>query len=145
MAEAIRAMLRDGGRVRLRVEGDSMLPWLRGGRDDVILVPAGNRRWGTGDIVLVRDPRGRFILHRVVRRADGRVWVLGDAQTRPEGPWSEAGVEALVDRVVLRGREIDMRSFPARVFATAWGAARPFRRVLLRTALSVRARLRRRG
>lgn len=137
-------MLDDGGRVRMRVEGDSMLPWLRGGKDDVILVPTADRRWGVGDIILVRDPRGRFILHRVVRRAPGQVWVLGDAQTRPEGPWPEAGVEALVDRVILRGHEVDMSSVPARLFAVAWGAVRPFRRALLRTAISLRSRLRRR-
>ncbi len=139
----IRDALDSGGRVRFRVEGNSMLPWLRGGADDVILIPAGGRAWGVGDIVLIRDPKDRFILHRVTRRHGGEIWLMGDAQSETEGPWAEERVEAVVERVVHWGRDVDMSSFEARAFARIWRAVRPFRRRLLALAFAVRARTRR--
>lgn len=132
LAPLIDEVLAAGGQARLRVEGDSMRPWLAHGEDEVLLSSPGVRAWSRGDIVLMSDPAGRYVLHRVSRRSRGLVWLLGDAQTREEGPWRDDQVIALVERVVRRGREIDMRSPGARCFAGLWLACRPIRLQLLR-------------
>jgi hypothetical protein len=131
LAVLIREVLASGGRVRLQVEGDSMHPWLHNGEDDVILGALSVRTWGRGDVVLVEDDAGRYVMHRVSRRKRGEVWLLGDAQTGEEGPWRDGQVIALVERVVRRGRELDMTSTGARFFARVWLACRPFRPCLL--------------
>lgn len=145
MSGAVLEILERGAQVRMRVEGDSMIPWLGGGRDDVILVRPDERPWCRGDIVLLKDDRGRFILHRVVRRACGRVWLLGDAQSGEEGPWTDDHVMALVDRVIRKGREISMTSLRARGFAGLWGLCRPVRRPVLRWYNRLRAAMQRTG
>jgi ABC-type multidrug transport system fused ATPase/permease subunit len=120
MAGSITEILSVGGRVRLRVEGDSMSPWLRDGVDEVILMHPDERRWGWGDIVLARGESGRFVLHRVVRRANRAVWLRGDAQRAVEGPWADGQVMAVVDEVVRAGGPVAMTSFRARLFAWVW-------------------------
>lgn len=134
LAGIIREVLASGGRVRLRVEGDSMGPWLQSGEDDVILASPDRRAWGRGDLVLAGDDSGRYVMHRVSRRRPGGVWLLGDAQTEEEGPWRDEQILALVERVVRRGRELDMASPAARLFAWGWLACRPFRPRLLGAA-----------
>ncbi len=110
-----------------------MRPWLAHGEDEVVLSAPRVRVWGRGDVVLVADRGGRYVLHRVSRRCGGKVWLLGDAQTGVEGPWRDDQVIALAERVVRRGREIDMRSLGARCFAGLWLACRPLRPTMLRT------------
>jgi len=72
----VEKLLAEGIRVTLKVKGNSMLPFIRGGRDNVTLeAPAGISR---GDIVLARMGQGRYVLHRVIKIknnivvADGR-------------------------------------------------------------------------
>jgi hypothetical protein len=131
LAAIIHEVISVGGRVRLQVEGDSMWPWLRHGEDHVILASPQVRLWGRGDVVLVVDDRGRYVMHRVFRRRQGGVWLLGDAQTGEEGPWRDEQIIALVERVERRGRELDMTSPVARLFAWGWLVCRPFRPGLL--------------
>ena len=73
-----------GGTVRLRVQGASMLPWLREG-DSVRIQPADVRRIVRGDIALYWRAPGRPILHRVVgviEKGGTTVYeCLGDAES----------------------------------------------------------------
>ncbi len=142
MAETVGDVLARGGLVRLRVEGDSMTPWLRGGEDDVILANPAGRSWGRGDIVLAWDGRSRFVLHRVARREEGSIWLRGDAQTVMEGPWPETQVLAVVDRLVRDGSEVPMASLRARLFALVWRARQRLPPGLMHWASSKRRRLR---
>ncbi len=102
------ALLRDGAELPLVVSGESMLPFLRPGRDTVFLrrPDAPLRR---GDIAFYRRFDGSYILHRVWRAEPGKYWFVGDAQTRVEGPLPAQCVFACViaarrgERLVLPG------------------------------------------
>ena len=66
-------MLREGKKVTVPAKGESMLPFIVGGVDSVVLEgvdggsPAGTvlRTANVGDVVLFRAD-GRFILHRII-------------------------------------------------------------------------------
>ena len=133
LAVIIHEVFSSGGRVRLQVEGDSMSPWLQSGEDDVILASPQGRTWGRGDVVLAVNDLNCYVMHRVFRRERGGTWLLGDAQTDVEGPWREEQVIALVERVVRQGRELDMASAQARLFAWVWLVCRPLRPRILGT------------
>ena len=133
LAVIINEVFSSGGQVRLQVEGDSMSPWLQSGEDDVILASPQGRTWGRGDVVLAVNDLNCYVMHRVFRRERGGTWLLGDAQTDVEGPWREEQVIALVERVVRRGRELDMASAQARLFARVWLVCRPLRPRILGT------------
>ena len=65
-SETVLDTLARGESVLLRVQGVSMLPWLREG-DQVRILPAAGRSLRRGDIALYFRAPGRPILHRVMR------------------------------------------------------------------------------
>ena len=70
-----------GESVWLRVQGVSMLPWLREGAK-VHILPVAGRRLHRGDIALFWRTPGHLILHRIVRvsPAEGLYECLGDSE-----------------------------------------------------------------
>ena len=84
VSEVLLDALARGESVRVRVQGVSMLPWLREG-DRVCVRPAAGRRLRRGDVVLFRRPPARLILHRIVgvRTEAGAVVCdcLGDSES----------------------------------------------------------------
>ncbi len=126
---AWRAMAREGPAppMCIPLEGDSMRPLIRRGRDRVTIVPL-TRPLRRGDVVLFEFPPGRYVVHRVYRLKDGRVQTLGDHCWNPD-PW-------LPDAAVLgqavqaeRGRlRLALDSAPARAWGRCWMTALPLRR-----------------
>ncbi len=87
--------------VRIQVQGTSMFPLIRAGRDYVTVVrPDGDP--AMGDIVLVADPeRDRYVMHRAWAVRDGMLLTWGDNCPAPDG-WfpltSYWGKAALIER-----------------------------------------------
>ena len=112
-------LLHEGAELPLVVSGESMLPFLRPGRDTVYLrgASAPLRR---GDIAFYRRWNGAYILHRVVRAEPGKYWFVGDAQDRVEGPLPEKFVFAYVTAVRRGKRLIRPGNAVWRFFAGPW-------------------------
>jgi signal peptidase I len=65
------------------VRGASMAPGLCDG--DVVLTHRLRRPPAPGDLIVYRHPhQGFFIVHRVIRAADGMVWTAGDSNADPD-------------------------------------------------------------
>ncbi len=80
MLGGVSALLDEGKEVEIMTKGVSMLPFIRGEKDSVLLVK--KDRVEVGDIVLAEILEGRYVLHRV-RRADGETIILkGDGNIR---------------------------------------------------------------
>ena len=113
------ALLREGAELPLVISGESMLPFLRPGRDTVYLKqPEGALQ--AGDIAFFRRPNGAYVLHRVQRAEPGLYWFLGDAQTRVEGPLPAQCVFAYVTAVRRGKRLIRPKDLLWRVFSGPW-------------------------
>ena len=69
--------------VSICLEGDSMRPLIRRGRDPVTIVPM-DENLRIGDVVLFTLGDGRYVVHRVRRLARDRVQTLGDHCLNPE-------------------------------------------------------------
>jgi len=141
MAPVILELFGIGKEIRLTVTGGSMYPFLRGGRDSVILQSAGMRRLRRGDIVLFVRPNGQYVLHRIIRARKAGLYLLGDAQTVSEGPVDPKSVVAVVRSVCRGGREIETRGLLWRAASASWMLLWPARKLLLRLAPKI-ARLR---
>lgn len=84
--------------VPVPVSGGSMCPILRPG--DTVYLERMDTPPKKGDVVLFQRPDGAYVLHRIVGfTGDGRLWLLGDAQTCRE----------MVDASWLRGRVVRVR------------------------------------
>ena len=117
-----------GGRVPLAVTGGSMRPFLREGRDTVLL--SAPKRVKKGDVVFFRRINGQWVLHRVVAvKADGYL-LNGDAQLWTE-PVPVGRVMAVVTGVRRGEKEFSTRALRWRVPTTLWRWMRPCRRWML--------------
>ncbi len=76
--------LQHGQEVVLTVTGNSMFPFLRHRRDQVVLVQTDGSALQPGDVPLYRRRSGQYVLHRVVARDDGHTrQVLGESEPLP--------------------------------------------------------------
>lgn len=128
-AEVTRA-LAEGRTVRLTLVGNSMQPFLRNGRDTVVLAPFTPEELRPGVIVLFRY-RGLYLLHRIVRHHGDRFTICGDANLRPE--YATLSDICGIVRSIVRpsGRTVDCRSLSWQLRSRLWMLLRPFRRYLM--------------
>ena len=103
--------LEEKGRVRFRVKGTSMQPFLRNGREEVVLEKTGDRPPAIGDICLFRY-HGSHILHRLVGKRNGSLQFQGDNVITHCECCRVQDVAGIVVKVVRDGKECS--SFPVR-------------------------------
>lgn len=111
--------------VTICLEGDSMRPLIRRGKDPVTIIPL-QRPLIKGDVVLFRLGE-RYIVHRVWKLRDDMVRTFGDNCWNPE-PWFPVNqVLGQVVRYVRDGRTHRLDTPSARAWGRLWMAIHPFR------------------
>lgn len=135
----VRAALERGQRVRITVNGSSMLPFVRDG--DVVELQPIHSLPRRGDIVLLRCSEERYVMHRVVRQEGDALFIRGDAQLRCEGPFASHDVLGRVSLSQRNGRTRALDRGAWRLAGCLWVACAPYGLLLLRLT----ARLRRIG
>jgi hypothetical protein len=114
--ETLADSLARGESVLLRVQGVSMLPWLREG-EKVRILPAAGRSLHRGDIALFWREPGHPILHRIVRvRAEqGTCECLGDSETGSPERVPASAIIGVIETTMIR-RWVYLALNPARRF-----------------------------
>ncbi len=127
----VAALLNDGHTVTLRAKGNSMMPFIVGGRDSVVLEKADLLR--TGDIVLARLQDGSYVLHRVTGFADGgdMVHLMGDGSIRCHETCCRSDLLGKVRQIIRNGHMVDCASASERRKARLWRMLLPVRRYML--------------
>ncbi len=129
VAEAIQRTENDE-RVTLPVNGHSMLPFVVGWRDCVILQKPAHPK--VGDVVVAWVEGRRYVLHRIIRIDGERVTLMGDGNLNVTEMCMLSDVKALATHVVdVKGRTHDLYSGWRRWAAKVWWYIRPMRRYLL--------------
>lgn len=145
--------LDEGKEVLLTVTGNSMCPFLRHRRDQVVLAkPADPTTLQTGDVPLYRRKSGQLVLHRIVERDDGKkrrlygerellptmhssgsltYTMLGDAQTVREPNIASDQIIAVAVAFLRKGKRWDCRSTAYRRRALRWHRLLPIRMPLV--------------
>mgnify|MGYP002724404703 CR=1 FL=1 len=67
-----------GSRVKMRARGNSMLPLIRHGKDNVTLQSVNEDSFRKGSLLLVRMPGGSYILHRLMKCMGDELLLRGD-------------------------------------------------------------------
>lgn len=134
----VRRQLAADRSVTIRARGSSMLPFIRDGRDCVVL----RRRADTavGDIVLAALPDGSHVLHRVYAVHGDTLVLMGDGNLQATERCRRSDVLATVTHIERDGRRVDCMSPTARRRAAVWRWLLPLRRCLL-AAMRLSARL----
>ena len=122
-------LLEAGETVTMKVKGDSMLPFITGDRDSVVLCRAVALK--TGDIVLARLDDGRYVLHRITAIRGERFTLMGDGNLLGTETCTRQAIAGQAIRVIKEGRMLDCTT-PAQLRkAKLWKTMLPIRRYLL--------------
>lgn len=127
----IKILVNEGRSVSFRVKGNSMLPFVVGGRDSVTLCKKNSYK--KGDIVLAEVSKGMFVLHRIFGVKDGRVTLRGDGNSGPKA-YEYCRMENIIaraDLIVRNGRVIDPYTGLEAAMGRAWTFLNPVRRWLM--------------
>lgn len=102
--ELLLDVLNESGTVTLPVQGKSMLPFLKEGRDSVILRPS-DGQYKKGDIVVYKRGNAYF-MHRIISVGDGTVSIMGDNEINPDSGVDVKRIAAVVNAVKRGGKSV---------------------------------------
>lgn len=127
--EAVR-LVRDGVSVTFPVKGRSMLPFIFGGRESVILQkPELLKR---GQVVLAEIGPNVYVVHRIIKIEPHRITLMGDGNIRGTESCPPIGILAIATHVVdEKGHRRPLGSFMQLAKAHIWYMLRPLRRYIL--------------
>ena len=127
--EAIR-LVDEGLSVTFPVKGRSMLPFIIGGQESVILArPTGVK---VGDVVLAFVEGRRYVVHRIIAMDGQQVTLMGDGNIAGTEHCLVGDVKALATHVVdAKGRQHPLYSPWRQRGARLWKLLRPVRRYIL--------------
>lgn len=119
----VAAVLQEGREAVIIPTGNSMLPFIRGGVDRIVLrkMPS----MAVGDILLVKIG-DNYILHRLIAREGDALTLMGDGNLRGTEHCTPADVIGTVTEIL---RPSGRRIIPGK--GRLWCILRPFRRYLL--------------
>ena len=127
--EAIR-LVREGVGVTLPVDGQSMLPFIIGGKESVILQRPG--LIDVGDVVLAWVENRRYVVHRIIQIDDDCVTLMGDGNLMGTEHCLLNDIKARVTHVVdEKERTHYLYKGWRKLAAKVWYWLRPVRRYLL--------------
>ena len=127
--EAVR-LVQKGVTVTFPVTGQSMLPFIIGGKESVILHAPGLT--AVGDVVLAWVDGNRYVVHRIINIDGDRVTLMGDGNVRGTEHCLLKDVKARVTHVVSAdNKKRDLYSRWRVRAAKLWYWLRPIRRYLL--------------
>ena len=127
--EAVR-LVQKGVTVTFPVTGQSMLPFIIGGKESVILHAPGLT--AVGDVVLARVDGNGYVVHRIINIDGDRVTLMGDGNVRGTEHCLLKDVKARVTHVVSAdNKKRDLYSRWRVRAAKVWYWLRPIRRYLL--------------
>ena len=126
---AIGKLIEEGQEVIFKPKGVSMLPFIRGGRDSVLLRKADGLK--AGDIALAEISEGRYVLHRIETIEDEMIVLMGDGNLVGRERCRKGDVMAVAVKIIKENKEIDCQSPRHMRMAEIWKRLLPVRRYLL--------------
>ena len=123
-------LVNEGISVTLPVNGSSMLPFIIGGRESVILQKTLHAK--VGDVVLALTDDNRFVVHRIIRIDGNQVVLMGDGNRDITEHCRLSDIKAVASHVVdAQGRKRYLYTRRRIVASRLWNMLRPVRRYLL--------------
>lgn len=122
-------LIAEGAEVVFKPKGVSMLPFIRGGRDSIVLRKPSALK--AGDIVMARTEGSRYVVHRIIKAEEGRLTLMGDGNISGLEHCTEADVLGVAVKIIRDGKEIDCQSTEHLKKARIWARLLPVRRYLL--------------
>lgn len=123
-------LVNEGKRVTLPVKGNSMLPFIIGGRESVELVKP--ETVAVGDVVLAWINGCRFVVHRIIRIEGDKVQLMGDGNLTDDEYCLMTDVKARAEYVITpKGKRRYLYTDTRLRLSRLWRRLLPVRRWIL--------------
>lgn len=129
--EDVAKMLSAGEQVCIRAKGNSMLPMIRDGKDEVVLRKPSEESFCVGALLLARLSSDRYVLHRVTHIDGEKIRMRGDGNLSVYEWCKRQDIIAEVAEVKRGNRTIEQGDFRWRLYKSLWPSNSFVRRVLL--------------
>lgn len=133
----VQAQIRQGKKVKIRVRGNSMLPFIRN-NDEALLIPPTPEKIRKGTPVVAQTDELGIVLHRIHRIEGSRITLLGDGNVNQFEHTSPERIIAVVSHYYRGKHTLRTDSLGMRIVGRLWMAAHPWRRKVLTLAWKVK-------
>lgn len=126
--EEISRLISEGKTVSITAKGYSMNPFIMHLRDQITLGPWKDEQITKGAVVLAKDIKGRFIVHRIIRRDGDTIILMGDGNIGITETAMAQDVIGLMYSVTKKERTYSVKSLRWRLYSWFWKILTPVRR-----------------
>ena len=133
----VQAQIRQGKKVKIRVRGNSMLPFIRN-NDEALLIPPTPDKIRKGTPVVAQTDELGIVLHRIHRIEGSRITLLGDGNVNQFEHTSPERIIAVVSHYYRGKHTLRTDSLGMHIVGRLWMAAHPWRRKVLTLAWKVK-------
>ncbi len=128
MMEEIRTLISEGRTISLTVKGNSMNPFLVNLRDQITLGPWEDKDIKKGCVALVKDIHGNYLVHRIIKRDEKTVTLLGDGNLNITETAAFDNIIGIMYSARRKGRVWGADSRVWRFYSWVWMLLTPIRR-----------------
>lgn len=127
MAEIVK-LISEGHTVTITAKGYSMNPFIVHMKDEITLGPWEDHMIRKGAVVLVKDNRGMFVLHRIISRKGDQIRLMGDGNIGITEDASTKNIIGLMTAVTKKRRTYKTESLTWRLYSWFWQLITPIKR-----------------
>lgn len=133
----VQAQIRQGKKVKIRVRGNSMLPFIRN-NDEALLIPPTPEHIQKGTPVVAQTDELGIVLHRIYHIEGNRITLLGDGNINQFEHTSPDRIIATVSHYYRGKHTLKLDSWYMYLIGRLWMAAHPWRRKVLTLAWRIK-------
>ena len=133
----VQAQIQQGKKVKIRVRGNSMLPFIRN-NDEALLIPPTPEHIKKGTPVVAQTDEMGIVLHRIYHIEGNRITLLGDGNVNQFEHTSPDRIIATVSHYYRGKHTIKINSWYMYLIGRLWMAAHPWRRKVLTLAWRIK-------
>ena len=133
----VQAQIRQGKKVKIRVRGNSMLPFIRN-NDEALLIPPTPEHIKKGTPVVAQTDELGIVLHRIYHMKGNRITLLGDGNVNQFEHTSPDRIIATVSHYYRGKHTLKLDSWYMYLIGRLWMAAHPWRRKVLTLAWRIK-------
>ncbi len=127
--DQVASLIAQGESVTILTKGNSMLPFIIGGHDSIVLVPT--VALSIGDIILAKVDNERYVVHRIIEIDGEKITMMGDGNIKGREQIRRTDVVASVEAIIHNGKSVDCNNKKERRRAKIWRHLLFIRRYIL--------------
>ena len=132
--------IKKSGKIIYTNVGDSMMPFIRQGRD-VLVISRAEGRLKRYDIPLYKRDSGQYVLHRILKVRENDYIICGDNRCIREYGITDRHIIGVLTGIIRDGREIPLTDRKYRIYVHLWCDFFPVRTFIIRIRQFLKRRL----